>query len=447
VSIPRLDAALAEKVAFVVATLCRREREVADIDTHLQGPISDCLECIDALGLVAHFPGERVTLCSLSKQSELESTAKARLIRKIHDRVGEHVASRDRALSAVRRRVDDRELFHDFCEPPFRVGWAFIPPYDAAGTVRLGLWDYAALIFRGGDRKPTDQEWRAITYHCHSTLPLLFQVLRYRVRMFAPFAGPISQRYWDDASPPLRQKGLKPPWTISRAWRTASLSLDLRKSTFCMEQADESGKFATWLDQLGQILTRIAHEHGGVFDKFTGDGALVHFLERECEEILERPVMLSALACAVDMQTALDQHVSKLRELLRFDSELLGGGIGIDISDAFWKVDHRGNPITVGKGIVGACRICDTTPARRISLTNIAYEELRRAIGDEAHLKQAVLKNPHLRQELFASKEFKDEMKIRIWQFRKPPRFRYTSSSADIHRLCEEVYTRTERDT
>jgi hypothetical protein len=34
----------------------------------------------------------------------------------------------------------------------------------------------------------------------------------------------------------------------------------------------------------------VAHLHGGVFDKFTGDGCLVHFLERECKEITSRPV-------------------------------------------------------------------------------------------------------------------------------------------------------------
>ena len=104
----------------------------------------------------------------------------------------------------------------------------------------------------------------------------------------------------------------------------ATLSYDLRKSTFCMENADSPSKFAGWLDLLVQILTQVAHRHGGVFDKFTGDGALVHFLAKECEVVYGTKPVEAALACAIDMQYATKVHLDRLRKFMRMDSNLLG---------------------------------------------------------------------------------------------------------------------------
>ena len=267
--------------------------------------------------------------------------------------------------------------------------------------------DYCALVFR---REAVDrlhaQRDQILNERCRSTTYVIFEALRQRTDLFLPFPPKVSERYWEDAVKP---KGtacvLRPPWTAEAPLATVSLSFDLRKSTFCMENADSPENFSTWIDQLVRILTSIAHSQGGVFDKFTGDGALVHFLERECQEVYGKVAVVAALECAIGMQRATARHLEKLREFLRQDSERLGGAIGIDEALAHWSLDHRNNPIVVGRGVVGACRLGDGTPAGRIRLTNITYRRLLSAGG----------KYP-FHGVSFTSKEFSKEMKLIAWE-------------------------------
>lgn len=442
-AIHELDARLGDMLGMVTAGLCKFA--IGTSDVVLRESISQALVLIDAVGLVAHFPTDEVTLYCFTQDPQ------EGIIRRILAKVSD--LERDRRKNPGKRRKHGAvltlnqldETVHLLREPEHFIGIIPFQRFSGRTTASSAL-DYGALIYSASSAGPLNpHEERRNEFHARSTLRLLFQVLRYRVRGFAPFSGRISQWYWEHTGLEAPEKTLQPPWMNENdPLATATLSLDLRKSTFCMEQADRPNRFADWLDQLGQILTRISHMHGGVFDKFTGDGALVHFLERECRKVFKRDAVVAALACAVDMQRALEFHLDKLRNLLRFDSKLLGAGIGIDVAPAFWKVDHRGNPITVGRGIVGACRICDGTPAKMISLTNIAYQELRKAAENDRYLRRVVLGSPHLRRKVFVSKEFKDEMKIRIWQFNKPPKARHSTDSARIHSLCNDVYEQSE---
>ena len=198
---------------------------------------------------------------------------------------------------------------------------------------------------------------------------------------------------------------LQPPWEHTSSLWTATLSIDLRKSTFCMDNAAYPARFAQWLDELVQILTAVTHLHGGVFDKFTGDGALVHFLERESRLVYGSDPVVAALDCAVSMHRAVARHLENLRTFLRLDSELLGAAVGIDVADTFWSVDHRNNPITVGRGVVNACRLGDKTEAGATRVTNIAYQSLERS-RDLAEFVRV-----H-----FASKEYPREMRLTAWE-------------------------------
>jgi class 3 adenylate cyclase len=174
--------------------------------------------------------------------------------------------------------------------------------------------------------------------------------------------------------------------------------------------------------------------NGGIFDKFTGDGALVHFLEKECKLVYDRKPVDAALSCAVDMHRAIEIHLERLRKFLRLNSELIGASIAIDISDAFWSLDHRDNPITVGRGVVGACRLCDSASAGVVRMTNIAYQELSSSI---------ILKLPEVREEHFSSKELKEEMKVTVWEFAIPPSPQELGVGHplnEIDALCQRIY-------
>ena len=86
-------------------------------------------------------------------------------------------------------------------------------------------------------------------------LPMLLDAFRHRNRRFAAFPPEIVERYWDDSriaadrslSPETLRQCLQPPWnprpSRSSLVKTATLSLDLRKSTYCMEYARSEGAF------------------------------------------------------------------------------------------------------------------------------------------------------------------------------------------------------------
>src|SRR6185369_1127111 len=137
---------------------------------------------------------------------------------------------------------------------------------------------------------------------------------------------------------------------------------------FCMENADDPKKFAYWLDDMVQILMHIAHYYGGIFDKFTGDGALVHFPVDTSEIIDGRNAVTAAVFCSIAMQKGMAYHLGRLRKFLRLDSKVVGGAIGIDVALAHWTLDERHNPITVGRGVVNACRLMDGTKAGCVRL-------------------------------------------------------------------------------
>jgi len=274
-------------------------------------------------------------------------------------------------------------------------------------------------------------------------LPMLLDAFRHRNRRFAAFPPEIVERYWDDSrmaadrslSPETLRQCLQPPWnprpSRSSLVKTATLSLDLRKSTYCMEYARSEGAFGAWLDHLVEMMRAVAHLHGGVFDKFTGDGALVHFLDRECRAIYDgRRAADAAVHCAVDLQRAIEIHMKTLRHILHHDSPFFGAGIAIAVGQAFWSCDHRDNPLVVGKGVVGACRVGDRAPRQSVRLTNLAYmcvsDEVRSCLLD-------VQRKPLM------TNEASDSLELQCWEFSVEEELNLGRGIQTIERLCQEI--------
>ena len=240
---------------------------------------------------------------------------------------------------------------------------------------------------------------------------------RHRERRFAAFPVKVSEHYWRDSLKFARLSGedqtnvLRPPWEgVNAVRRTATLCLDMRKSTFCMEHSDQPEQFGRWMDSLIKVITDVCHSNGGVFDKFTGDGGLVHFLDTECLQIFNKSALVCAVECAGELRAQIKILLADLRKFIRFDSGLLGAGIAIDVGDAYWSLDYRDNPIVVGRVVVGACRICDGAKAGKIRLTNIARQQL----PNEMLLN---LMNNGLHQVSLSTKELSGDMDILIWEF------------------------------
>jgi len=131
----------------------------------------------------------------------------------------------------------------------------------------------------------------------------------------------------------------------------------------------------------------------------------------------------AAVACAVGMQRAATQHLNRLEQILTYKSDIIGGAIGIDFQAAHWSLDHRHNPITIGRGVVNACRLMDDAKAGHIHLTNAAYQKLDKALGG------------HFKEVSFVSKEFDKKMKLTVWELR--PSFPF-DDSRKIDAICQK---------
>lgn len=176
---------------------------------------------------------------------------------------------------------------------------------------------------------------------------------------------------WESGDPP----GARVP--------TATVSLDLRKSTSLMDQVEDRQAFAVWLEGLSEICREIAHDNFGIFDKFTGDGIIAHFAEAEMtEEPNPGNSVLRAFTCACELIRAVDIHLDALRPRLRFNIAASRPAVGIAFDVASWSLDRDGRPIVVGKGVVNACRL-NSGDAGWIQM---AYNMKR-------HLKDSVPKN------------------------------------------------------
>lgn len=151
---------------------------------------------------------------------------------------------------------------------------------------------------------------------------------------------------WESGSPP----GARVP--------TATVSLDLRKSTSLMDQVENRQAFAVWLESLSEICREIAHDNFGIFDKFTGDGIIAHFSEAEMyAETMRSSSIVRAFTCACELVRAVDIHLDALRPHLRFNIAASRPAVGIAFDVAAWSLDRDGRPIVVGKGVVNACRL------------------------------------------------------------------------------------------
>lgn len=193
------------------------------------------------------------------------------------------------------------------------------------------------------------------------------------------------------------------------ALETITISLDLRKSTFAMEQAKDNAKFASWMNGLIAELTGHAKSRGAIFDKFTGDGVIVHFpVNPPWGEEEDRNVTLTkALRCAADLVGIVDKHLPDLRMNLHNNSGKFGAGVGMAMADAQWGMDANGQFMVVGKGVVGACRAADDAVAGRIRLVNSAYQPIA-AIPD--------VKRGCFRLKSFKTKEFSKELDVSVWE-------------------------------
>lgn len=286
---------------------------------------------------------------------------------------------------------------------------------------------------------------------------LICSIFRQRSYLYSRFPRSFSDAYWyhaghksQSAGEEKNQTAWAPPWNSSRRSSgeltteggvpgrrsTVTLSFDLRRSTRAMDRMLDPKAFADWIEAMVIILRRIAIENNGVFDKFTGDGVLVHFLEDECKAFdLKRPGMTGfdpdnsdkndwrtsdsngghyaaadAIACAFEMVQAIDAHAKILEGIARKDDLNFGAVAAIAKGLVQWSVNRDGDPIVVGPSVVDACRYTDGAKKGEVRASpHVTY------LLKEAGLKLDV------KQKEFKSKETGDKDRDAIITHRSAP--------------------------
>jgi class 3 adenylate cyclase len=141
---------------------------------------------------------------------------------------------------------------------------------------------------------------------------------------------------------------------------TVTLSLDLRKSTYMMRQAQDRASYAHWLEALAEIARDFTLRHRGIYDKFTGDGAISHFTYdmADADHSSRNDAISRAFKCAQDLIIASNLHLSNIELEFDYLSGKSGPAIGLAFGPAAWSLDRDGRPVVVGSGVVNACRLC-----------------------------------------------------------------------------------------
>ncbi len=149
---------------------------------------------------------------------------------------------------------------------------------------------------------------------------------------------------------------------------TYTLCLDIRKSTDLMVVCKSMNDYYSFIEDIISTSNEIITKHNGIYDKFTGDGILCHFIEE-----IDEKSYLSCMQCAIELHKNFKKWYKKYTKNEKFKLDILniGIGIGIDYGQVFFKV--RTNQLfAIGESVNYACRL-SSAPAGRTYFNTNAY--------------------------------------------------------------------------
>jgi class 3 adenylate cyclase len=175
------------------------------------------------------------------------------------------------------------------------------------------------------------------------------------------------------------------------------LSIDIRKSTYYLENCNKAEDFVKLIDEINKIIIQCIKKYNGIPDKFTGDGFLIYFTE----DYSEKDYYVHGLLCAQEIINNLKIVFEKNESnFLKIPFET-GVGIGIDIGDVT-LIKINNDATCLGNCIVNACRICSSSN-NNILINSFAYHMIK-------------TKHPYLiLNSLRQSSDYKNNMKITVY--------------------------------
>jgi class 3 adenylate cyclase len=155
------------------------------------------------------------------------------------------------------------------------------------------------------------------------------------------------------------------------------LAADIRDSTTLMREAIDPYGFASTLERFTERARKTTWDHGGVFDKFTGDGFLAYwsFTSRSKDSVLRKIFRA--------VRTLHSEFVERDVPQFRANSQNFVGTVGLAIGldeGPTNVVAMADDPTIVGPAVVGAVRMVAVAEPKEI-LANVQLGEyLREAI-------------------------------------------------------------------
>jgi len=157
--------------------------------------------------------------------------------------------------------------------------------------------------------------------------------------------------------------------------KSSVMSIDIRDSSELMTRTSAKNylNFITGLTlEFGRIIT----SHGGLVEKFTGDGILAYFPSVWSGNNGLYNCCLASTEC----HKFFDRYYKEKRKMFAIDFfETIGLGIGIDFGDIIIQIIN-GVVTIIGDTVVFACRFSNA-PANKTILNSRAYENVKKIDG------------------------------------------------------------------
>jgi CheY-like chemotaxis protein/class 3 adenylate cyclase len=157
--------------------------------------------------------------------------------------------------------------------------------------------------------------------------------------------------------------------------RTVVVVGDIRRSqdlmTYAMDEQDFSKRMVEFISTTRSMLD----QHGGFFDKFTGDGFIGYFNELICE--LSGSNYIDSFVGFIREFT--DFCNSHFREWVKFVRKVPGQVVGLAVGADLGRVSFQNlnyHVVAVGESIVWASRMASAARAEEVLVNNLLYQTL-----------------------------------------------------------------------
>ncbi len=167
------------------------------------------------------------------------------------------------------------------------------------------------------------------------------------------------------------------------------LSMDVRRSTELMLKSREPSLFSEFINLLINRISKIVQENYGIFDKFTGDGALAFFPEFYSG----KDALYLCIKTAIECHDCFQKTYAESKHCFSVVLREIGLGIGIDYGDVSLNIINSEYTV-VGVPVVYACRMSNTDAFKTL-LNQPAFEVLEKKYSDCFHVEETEIEIKH----------------------------------------------------